>query len=470
MALLLCSSCIFDGKHEGAITRCNICEKNYCKSHDEQHSTRDVTSFHVVSCIDEDSTQAPPPCHAAVKCGEHPGKDIEGFCDKCNIAICGTCLFGKHHEHKYRSVKVVAAEKRVELTTISGMLALYHDALATGIMRINKSEADNNVSFVAAMVTVKEHYVQVRAKVDADEVQSTLDVTTMSKSKNKTQLGGQKLGVEFKQCEVDNLQNAVKTALASDDDAAFLQLSSGIAPRFAVLQQDRLSWVLEPCTNGIVNFAPAPISTRKMGYVLDGDCHVSAAFKAEVTGDARDRMIVIVAGEKTLWIDIHLELFVVTHISPSGASHSLPVTSAAVGTCSAALSLVDDGEHVVNVCFGSTHVNGSPIRLAYADVTAASCVLKILCNSGRHSIAIIAKNARGQGATGVPFHVQLKSPKDAAKDVALHDSGDGNYHAGCDVTCDGEYSVTAMLRNQHLPGSPFRFHSTLVRYLSHIQP
>ena len=87
-----------------------------------------------------------------------------------------------------------------------------------------------------------------------------------SKNKNKTQLGGQKLGVEFKQCEVDNLQNAVTTALASDDDAAFLQLSSGIAPRFAVLQQDRLSWVLEPCTNGIVNFAPAPISTGKIIY------------------------------------------------------------------------------------------------------------------------------------------------------------------------------------------------------------
>ena len=364
MALLLCSSCIFEGKHEGAITRCNICEKNYCKSHDEQHSTRDVTSFHVVSCIDEDSTQAPPPCHAAVKCGEHPGKDIEGFCDKCNIAICGTCLFGNHHGHTYRCVKVVATEKRVELTKISSTLDVYNGALATCIMLINKSEADSNVSLVVATVSVKEHYAQVRAKVDADEAQSTLDVTTMSKSKNKMQLGGQKLGVEFKQCEVGILQNAVTTALASDSDAAFLQLSSDIAPRFAALQQDRPSWVLKPCTNGIVHFVPSPISTGKMGYVLDGDCDVAAAFKAEVTGDARDRMIVIAAGEKTCSsIDIPLELFVVTHISPSGVSRSLSTTSAAVGTCSAALSLVDDGEHVVNVCLGSTHVNGSPIRL-----------------------------------------------------------------------------------------------------------
>ena len=374
MALLLCSSCIFDGKHEGAITRCNICVENYCKRHHDQHSTRNATSFHVVSCIDEDSTQAPPPCHAAVKCGEHPGKDIEGFCDKCNIAICGTCLFGNHHGHTYRCVKVVATEKRVELTKISSTLDVYNGALATCIMHINKSEADNNVSLVVATVYVKEHYAQVRAKVDADyaqvrakvdadEAQSTLDVTTMSKSKNKMQLGGQKLGVEFKQCEVDNLQNAVTTALASDNDAAFLQLSSDIAPRFAALQQDRPSWVLKPCTNGIVHFVPAPISTGKMGYVLDGDCDVAAAFKAEVTGDARDRMIVIAAGEKTRSIDIPLELFEVTHISPSGVSRSLSTTSAAVGTCSAALSLVDDGEHVVNVCLGSTHVNGSPIRL-----------------------------------------------------------------------------------------------------------
>ena len=95
-------------------------------------------------------------------------------------------------------------------------------------------------------------------------------------------------------------------------------------------------------------------------------------------------------------------------------------------------------------------------------------MLNIPDNGGKRSISIIAKNAQGYGATGVPFLVQLTSPKGSVKDVVLHDSGDGHYNAECEVTCDGVHTVTAMLRNQSLSGSPFRFHSALVIYLCSI--
>jgi hypothetical protein len=99
-----------------------------------------------------------------------------------------------------------------------------------------------------------------------------------------------------------------------------------------------------------------------MGYVVDGSCHNPAAFRADVTGEAPERVVVIAAVEKTKRIDVPLELFDVIHISPSGVNQAVPVTSAAVGTCSATLSLVDDGDHVVNVRFADTHIAGSPIR------------------------------------------------------------------------------------------------------------
>ena len=361
-AICLCTGCIFEGKHEFAISRCDVCEKFFCKRHEEQHAQREGTSSHCVSPIDDDATQACPQSPAAVKCADHPGKDIEGFCDTCNIVICGSCCLGDHRGHKYRLIAEVAAEKRAEVTKINDTLAVYHDALATSIMHLDKSEADNNVSTVVAIESVKELFIKVRAIVDVAEAQATLDVKTMSKNKNKMQLGGQRLGVEFHQCEVDNLQNVVTTALASDNDAEFLQLCSNIAPRFAAIQQDRSSWVLEPCTNGNVYFVPVVISIGKMGHVVDGDCDNPAAFRAELKGDAHERVVTIVAVEKTRRTDEPWKLLDVTHISPSGVSQSLPVTSAAVGTCSATLSLVDDGDHVVNVRFANTHVAGSPIR------------------------------------------------------------------------------------------------------------
>jgi B-box zinc finger len=458
-----CSMCT-DNKKELAICSCAVCEENLCAKHQDDHAGRKKTSSHVVSYFqfDEVLTQTFPPCSVPVKCGEH-GNDIEGFCDKCNIVLCGSCVFGAHHGHNYRSIAQVIAEKRAEITKINGTLVVYQGALTASIKHIDKCEADNTVSTVVAIEAVKASFILVRAKTDVDEAQMILDVTTLSKKKYKMQLGGQKLNVEFIQCEVDTLQNAVTTALASDDDAAFLQLSSGLAPRFAALEQDRSSWVLQPCTNGIVCFAPAAISMGEMGHVLDGDCDIAAAFKVEIHGDARDRVVSIVAVEETSTIDVPLDMFVVNHVSPSGVSNLLPVTNAAVGKRSATLSLVDDGDHVVNVYFGNTHVNCSPIRLAYVDVKAF--VLNIPDNGGKRSISIIAKNAQGYGATGVPFLVQLTSPKGSVKDVVLRDSGDGHYNAECEVTCDGVHTVTAMLRNQSLSGSPFRFHSTLVIYL-----
>ena len=234
-----CTMCqLTDKKRVHAVCSCVECEENLCAKHQEEHALRKVTSSHVVSLI-----EAPPQYPAPVKCADHPGRDIEGFCDTCNIAICGSCCLGVHRGHKCRIIAEVAAEKRAVVTKINDTLVVYHDALATSIMHLDKSEADNNVSTVVAIESVKDLYIKVRAIVDADEAQATLDVTTMSKNKNKTQLGGQRLGVELHQCEVESLQNVVTFALASDSEAAFLQLCSDIAPRFAAIQQDRPSWV-----------------------------------------------------------------------------------------------------------------------------------------------------------------------------------------------------------------------------------
>ena len=146
------------------------------------------------------------------------------FCDTCGIVICSSCVsFGSHRGHRYRSVHEVAAKKRAELNKMRGTLDVYRKVLAASIMHIDKSEADNNETTVVTIAAVKEHFFNVLAKFDADEAQFILDVTTLSKKKNKTpRLGGQKLGVEFRQCEVDNFQNVITTALASDNNSAFL--------------------------------------------------------------------------------------------------------------------------------------------------------------------------------------------------------------------------------------------------------
>jgi B-box zinc finger len=131
------------------------CEENLCADHQEDHALRKVTSSHAVILIKVPPRQYPAP----VKCAYHLGRDIDGFCDTCNIFMCGLCCLEDHRGHKHRII----------------------------------AEVD----------------IKVRAIVDtADDAQATLDVTTMRK--NKMQLGEQRLGVEFHQCEVERMLSQLR--------------------------------------------------------------------------------------------------------------------------------------------------------------------------------------------------------------------------------------------------------------------
>ena len=108
------------------------------------------------------------------------------FCDTCGIVICSSCVsFGSHRGHRYRSVHEVAAKKRAELNKMRGTLDVYRKVLAASIMHIDKSEANNNETTVVTIAAVKEHFFNVRAKIDADEAQFMLDVTTLSRRRTR---------------------------------------------------------------------------------------------------------------------------------------------------------------------------------------------------------------------------------------------------------------------------------------------
>ena len=102
---LWCAGCLFIGKQVPGISHCGSCEESYCKSHLDQHAKRRLTSLHEVIAIESDGlAELEEQPHIHTFCGVHVSEEIKGFCDGCNIVICGACLFGLHKEHKYRSL------------------------------------------------------------------------------------------------------------------------------------------------------------------------------------------------------------------------------------------------------------------------------------------------------------------------------------------------------------------------------
>ena len=328
---------------------------------------------------------APPPARAV--CSFHPSREIEGFCDACVVAICGTCTFDAHKGHKYRSVREVVDEKKSDLVRMLTVLRKHVSSVATGIKEIEQNEVSNVETTTKARLLVQKQAREYRAKIDLAETRALQDLETMSERKRKENLGGQKLDLQFTQIELDNLVAAATEAVACVDFPSLLLIYGSVFARFAALEKKQPSWRLRPCSNGVVNFEPAPIEEANLGSVVDGDCP-AASCSVLVTGADKQRTITIVAKNNTgRGMPGQSQNFHVHLQPPKGAGQVLVVTDAGKGNYSATCVLTEEGKHEIGVMIRNVHVAGSP--LSFVVNTLVSSVTKPLQRSRWQFHAVI---------------------------------------------------------------------------------
>ena len=272
-----CSWCKEEKKHTPAVAHCPDCEECFCEKHLVLHARIKATSTHVVIHIEGAALMAFEQRPVVVFCKIHPSEEIKGFCDRCITVICGSCIFGDHKGHTYRSVAEVVVEKKSELSNMLVVLAGFSESVAEGVAQVELSETTNVETTAAAILLVEKLAREFRARVDAAEALLKQDIKKLGERKGKEQLQGQKLGLQFSQCEVHNLHIAATEALACGDFSVLLVLFSNIAPRFAEIQRSRLTWPLQACTDGAVHFQAATIEAVKLGFVVDGDLLAASA-------------------------------------------------------------------------------------------------------------------------------------------------------------------------------------------------
>ncbi|XP_062571716.1 uncharacterized protein LOC134233737 isoform X1 [Saccostrea cucullata] len=86
---------------------CNPCHQRLCEQCSEEHLKSPENKNHEVVLYQQRKRQLP-----VDKCKIHPTKDVDMFCEECQVPLCSKCAtMGDHERHKFVDLEAVYAEK-----------------------------------------------------------------------------------------------------------------------------------------------------------------------------------------------------------------------------------------------------------------------------------------------------------------------------------------------------------------------
>ncbi|XP_062597972.1 protein PML-like [Saccostrea cucullata] len=99
--------CGFEDCERNCEFYCNSCHQQMCKSCRDQHLKIPENKNHEVVLYQQRKRQLP-----VEKCKIHPTKDIDIFCEECNVPLCSKCsTMQDHRGHQFIDLEVIYTEK-----------------------------------------------------------------------------------------------------------------------------------------------------------------------------------------------------------------------------------------------------------------------------------------------------------------------------------------------------------------------
>jgi len=106
--------CVSNGvpcKKQPAVMHCIDCGKMLCEKCDEVHQTSSSTRAHRREKLDVHSISGP------TVCAKHKNKNLELYCEGCQVSLCAICFIESHKSHKCTDIDRVADDFRRLLAT-----------------------------------------------------------------------------------------------------------------------------------------------------------------------------------------------------------------------------------------------------------------------------------------------------------------------------------------------------------------
>jgi len=139
--------------------------------------------------------------------------------------------------------------------------------------------------------------------------------------------------------------------------------------------------------------------------------------------------------------------------APSGKVDIPSVQDDGNGTVAIKYQPSEEGEHYLNVRYNNDHVQGSPFKFHVTKPNSgkASAYGPGLTHGVCGEQAQFTVSTKGAGPGGL--HLAVEGPSKA--DITCNDNKDGTVDVSYLPTAPGEYKITAMFADEHIPGSPF---------------
>jgi len=116
---LICSD-----KENEATHYCLDCQEYYCEVCSRPHQTMKITKNHQVVPIEQMNDEDQIKSNSRIYCQIHQQKEMELFCDDCNVSMCSLCI-SQHPSHKILVISDIIENEKQLLIDLINQVSLF---------------------------------------------------------------------------------------------------------------------------------------------------------------------------------------------------------------------------------------------------------------------------------------------------------------------------------------------------------
>ncbi|XP_035672068.1 E3 ubiquitin-protein ligase TRIM71-like [Branchiostoma floridae] len=235
-----CQMCKSDAKVEG---RCADCSFLLCKNCITAHSNTPALKDHyIITLRDLKNPSSRPKYSRAQYCSRHTDQRMTFYCQPCAKLVCRDCTITEHRpgpDHDPQEVSKVAQNYKAELQTLVEKTYDTDDALNRAKETVSQEISSITTNCHTIRKEIKEHFAQMRAKLDEQEKKVTEKLDRMEQNQKEPLAREEKELEETIKSTEDGLKFSTDI-LTRGNDVEILTLRQQLEDRLNVLSSAQI--------------------------------------------------------------------------------------------------------------------------------------------------------------------------------------------------------------------------------------
>ena len=190
---------------------CVTCDQILCHADYQHHIQQTRTRRH--KCMEIDGTTGNDVCHGMTYCGQHSERQLELYCDQCEMAMCLDCFVLDHNQHRCSKLDTVVEEKkrliRTDIEYVVDRISQFQNTVVEMERNVNLVEE----SFKEIEASIHGKYEEMRRVLDDHkdrlliELKKVVSTSTKAFSSNKIQMENCISTLQSLQASMEEVEN-----------------------------------------------------------------------------------------------------------------------------------------------------------------------------------------------------------------------------------------------------------------------